>query len=216
MSSEAHEELLNIYDANGAVIGARRRREAKASGLAVGAVNVLVANALGEVLLQRRPDDKENGGLWDKSVGGHVSAGEEFDQTVVRETGEELFDDPVSSRVRLAASEDEYGALVAAGAAREGVVLRRVAFQKNLRDVRRAPGGGLRNVLYHVAIYAGRSDLPIEGFRPQPSEIRELRYCPAATVDRLLLDGGLAPNMAFLWLTRAAALLGPGDGRPPR
>jgi isopentenyldiphosphate isomerase len=215
VSSEAHEELLNVYDADGAVIGARPRREAKASGLAVGAVNVLVANTLGEVLLQRRPDDKENGGLWDKSVGGHVSAGEEFDETAVREAGEELFDDPVSSRVRLASDEGEYGTLVAAGLSRDGVVLRRVAFQRNLRDVRRAPGGGLRNVLYHVAIYAGRSDVPIGGFRPQPSEIKELRYFRAETVDRLLLAGDLAPNMAFLWLTQAA-VLGIGERRPPR
>jgi hypothetical protein len=216
VNPEAHEELLNVYDAHGAVIGAKPRREAKASGLVVGAVNVLVANALGEVLLQRRPDDKDNGGLWDKSVGGHVSAGEEFDETVVRETGEELFDDPASSRVRLASDESEYGTLVAAGLSRDGVVLRRVAFQRNLRDVRRAPGGGLRHVLYHLAIYAGRSDVPIGGFRPQPSEIEELRHFRAEAVDRLLLDGHLAPNMAFLWLTQAAALLEGGERRGPR
>ena len=50
MSSEDHEELLNVYDASGVVIGARPRREAKASGLAVGAVNVLVK-------FQQRPAD---------------------------------------------------------------------------------------------------------------------------------------------------------------
>jgi isopentenyldiphosphate isomerase len=216
MSTEAHEELLNVYDASGAVVGARPRREAKASGLAVGAVNVLLTNARGEVLLQRRPADKENGGLWDKSVGGHVSAGEDFDQTAVRETGEELFDDPASPRIRLAPGEDRYRDLVAGGAQRDGVVLRRVAFQRNLRDVRHAPGGGLRNVLYHVAIYAGRSDLPISGFRPPPAEVTELRYFHAETVDRLLLDGALAPNMAYLWLTQAQALLRAREDDPPR
>lgn len=59
---ESHEELLNVYDDDGAVVGVRPRREAKASGLAVGAVNILLANAAAEVLLQRRPADKENGG----------------------------------------------------------------------------------------------------------------------------------------------------------
>jgi isopentenyldiphosphate isomerase len=206
MSAEAHEELLNVYDAEGVVIGAKPRREAKASGLAVGAVNVLVTNDLGEVLLQRRPDSKENGGHWDKSVGGHVSAGEEFDQTCVREAGEELFDDPAAAAIRLAANEDEYRILLAEGAAARGVVLRRVGFQRNLRDVRHAPGGGVRNVLYHLAIYTGRSDLPIESYRPQPSEIAELRYFDFVDVDRLLLEGALAPNMAFLWLTQAQAL----------
>ncbi|HEV7499216.1 MAG TPA: NUDIX domain-containing protein, partial [Vicinamibacteria bacterium] len=95
---EPPEELLNVYDGEGRVVGAQPRRAAKASGLAVGAVNVLVLNEAGEVLLQRRPRDKENGGTWDKSVGGHVSAGEEFDTTAVREAGEELFDDPQTPR----------------------------------------------------------------------------------------------------------------------
>lgn len=205
--SDRHEELLNVYDASGTVIGARPRREAKASGLAVGAVNALLVNSRGEVLLQHRPPDKENGGLWDKSVGGHVSAGEDFDQTLVREAAEELFDDPASNRVRLAASEEEFAALVASADLGERVVLRRVAVQRNLRDVRHAPGGGLRNVLYHLAIYAGRTDVPREGFRPQAAEIQDLRYFPAPEVDRMLLAGRLAPNMAFLWLTQGQALL---------
>ncbi len=207
--ADRHEELLNVYDAEGTVIGARPRREAKASGLAVGAVNALIVNARGEVLLQKRPPDKENGGLWDKSVGGHVSAGEEFDATLVREAAEELFDDPGSTRVRLAGSESEYAALLPAIDLGQTVLLRRVAITRNLRDVRHAPGGGVRIVTYHVAIYTGRSDIPIAGFRPQAAEIDDLRYCPAAEVDRLLLAGQLSPNMAYLWLTRAGALLGP-------
>ena len=202
------EELLNVYDEAGAVIGAQPRRAAKASGLAVGAVNALLVNARGEVLLQRRPGDKENGGLWDKSVGGHVSAGEEFDVTMVREAAEELFDDSASARVRLATAEEGFVALVLASDLTQCVVLRRVAFQRNLRDVRHAPGGGLRNVRYHLAIYAGRTDIPIDGFRPQASEIDALSYVSAAELDRLLLAGRLAPNMAFLWLTQGHGLLG--------
>jgi isopentenyldiphosphate isomerase len=209
---DASEELLNVYDAAGTVIGVRPRREAKASGLAVGAVNVLVLNGRGEVLLQRRPASKENGGRWDKTVGGHVSAGEDFDRTVLREAGEELFDDPGSARVKLAPSEEAFAhALAGADLARD-VVLRRIGLQRNLRDVRHAPGGGLRNVLYHVAIYAGRTEVPPESFRPQPSEIEELRYFTAAQVDHMLLRGELAPNMAFLWLTQAYALVGSAPG----
>jgi 8-oxo-dGTP pyrophosphatase MutT (NUDIX family) len=204
---DGHEELLNIYDAAGAVVDARPRRAAKASGLAVGAVNALLVNRKAEVLLQRRPADKENGARWDKSVGGHVSAGEEFDATLVREAGEELFSDPATDRVRLADSPRQFADLLASTDLAQAVVLRRVALQLNLRDVRHAPGGGLRNVLYHVAIYAGRTDVPLESFRPQASEIDALRYFPAAEIDAMLLRGELAPNMAFLWLTQAQALL---------
>ncbi|HEU5319500.1 MAG TPA: NUDIX domain-containing protein [Methylomirabilota bacterium] len=205
MSRAAEEELLNVYDAEGRVTGALPRREAKRSGLAVGAVNALVLNGRGELLMQRRPAGKENGGLWDKSVGGHVSAGESFDATLLREAGEELFDDPRSQQVRLVAGDDLEAA--AGFDLRHGVLLRSIERRLNLRDVRHAPGGGVRRVLYHLAIYAGRTELPLDGFRPQKSEIDELRYVPIEQVDAMLLQGRLAPNMAFLWLTQAQALL---------
>ena len=201
------EELLNVYDDTGVVIGARPRREAKASGLAVGAVNVLLVNGRSEVLLQRRPGDKENGDRWDKSVGGHVSAGEDFDTTAVREAAEELFDDAGSTRVRLACDEADFASLAGSLNLASHVLFRRVATQRNLRDVRHAPGGGLRNVLYHLAIYLGRTEIPLAGFSPQAAEITALEYRSAAEVDALLLQGELAPNMAFLWLSQARPLL---------
>jgi hypothetical protein len=204
---EPHDESLNVYDEEGRVVGARPRAEAKRSGLAVGAINVLLVNSRGEVLLQRRPDDKENGGRWDKTVGGHVDAGESFEETAVREAGEELFGDGRSPRVRLAASAREMGELAGGMDLSQGVVFRRQALQLNVRDVRLAPGGGTRNVVYHVATFLGRTDVPLTGFRPPADEIAGLRYAPPAEVDAMLVSGGLAPNMGFLWLTHARALL---------
>jgi hypothetical protein len=215
MEPEGTEELLNVYDTEGHVVGAKPRRAAKASGLAVGAVNLLVLGRDGSLLMQRRPADKENGGRWDKSVGGHVSAGEDFDTTAVREAGEELFDDPQSPQVRLASDEREFDALSASLDLRRTVLFVRVGTQLALRDVRHAPGGGgARHVLYHLGIYHGRTAVPLPDFRPQKSEIDELRYVPVAEVDQLLLDARLPPNMAFLWLTQAQALL--ARHPPPR
>src|SRR4051812_49116071 len=111
MDPGASEELLNVYDLAGRVVGAQPRRAAKESGLVVGAVNILVLGQDGRLLMQRRPADKENGGKWDKSVGGHVSAGEDFDTTAVREGGEELFDDAASPQVRLARDAREFAEL---------------------------------------------------------------------------------------------------------
>jgi len=207
VSPEPAEELLNVYDADGRVVGAQPRRAAKASGLAVGAVNVLVLNDRGHLLMQRRPADKENGGRWDKSVGGHVSAGEEFDATAVREAGEELFDDPASPRIRLARDRAEFDHLERSEDLSHIVLFHRAGFQLALRDVRHAPDGSSRHVLYHLAIYHGRTSVSIEGFRPQKSEIDELRYVAPAEVDQMLLEARLPPNMAFLWLTQAHALL---------
>ncbi len=205
--ADAHEELLNVYDAEGAVVGALPRGEAKRSGLAVGAVNILLANAEGQVLLQRRASDKENGGLWDKSVGGHVLAGEGFDRTAVREAGEELFDDAASPRVFLAAEGTPLREHRAAAGAETTVVFRRASLQRNLRDVRHGPDGALQSVVYHISIYLGRTDVPLESFHPQASEIAGLGYFAPRAVDEMLLRGQLAPNMAFLWLTHAKALL---------
>ena len=205
---EPHEESVSVFDPEGRVVGALPRAQAKRSRLAVGAVNVLLVSARGEVLLQRRPEDKENGGRWDKTVGGHVDEGETFDEAAVREAGEELFGDGTSPRVRLARDEAELGRLLASADLSRQVVFRRAALQLNLRDVRLGPGGsGIRNVIYHVTSYLGRTDVPLDGFRPQKEEIAGLRYAAPAEVDALLVRGELAPNMAFLWLTHAQALL---------
>ncbi len=205
---EPHQERVRVFDAEGRPVGAMPRAEAKRSRLAVGAVNVLLANARGEVLLQRRPEDKENGGRWDKTVGGHVDEGEGFDEAAVREAGEELFGDGASPRVRLAGDEAELGRLLATADLSREIVFRRVALQLNLRDVRVMPGGSaIRNVVYHVASYLGRTDVPLGGFRPPADEIAGLRYAAPAEVDALLARGELAPNMAFLWLTHAHALV---------
>jgi isopentenyldiphosphate isomerase len=182
----------------------------------VGAVNALVFDGRGRVLLQRRPRGKDNGGLWDKSVGGHVSAGEDWDATLLREAGEELFDDAQSARVRLARSQAEFARMLARGDLRHEVAFRRLGLQLNLRDVRHGPGGRVRNVLYHVAIYAGRTAVPVHGFRPQQSEIDELRYFDVGRVDQMLLDGALAPNMAFLWLAYGHRLVGYGGTKRKR
>jgi isopentenyldiphosphate isomerase len=199
--------LLNVYDAAGEIVGALPRTEAKASGRAGGAVNVIVRDANGRVLLQRRPAGTENGGRWDKSVGGHVSAGEDFDTTAVRESGEELFDDASAAAVALARSRAHFDHLVATADLRASVVLHRIGLQLNLRDARLAEDGSVRNVLYHVAMYEGRTAAPIGAFRPQPSEIESLAYFTVAEVDRMLVDGALAPNMGFLWLAYGQRLL---------
>jgi 8-oxo-dGTP pyrophosphatase MutT (NUDIX family) len=209
---EPDEESISVFDPEGRVVGALPRALAKRSRLAVGAVNVLLVSSKGEVLLQRRSEDKENGGRWDKTVGGHVDEGETFDEAAVREAGEELFGDGASPRVRLARDEAELGRLVATADLSRQVVFRRAALQLNLRDVRLGPAGsGIRNVVYHVTSYLGRTDVPLEGFQPQQDEIAGLRYATPAEVDALLARGELAPNMAFLWLTHAQALLALAD-----
>ncbi len=54
-------------------------------------IRLLLMNSNGRIYLQKRSKIKsQNSGLYDKTVGGHVSAGDNFDMTVIRECAEEL------------------------------------------------------------------------------------------------------------------------------
>ena len=188
-------ELLNVYDEAGAVIGSMERGEAKAQGFAAGAVQLLLVNPQGRVLLQRRRDDKENGGLWDKSVGGHVQAGETFDAALIREANEELFGRAEADRVVLVSD------LHAETVDPRPVRVQRVRMELGLRDIRYAASKDrpVINVTYHAAMYLGRTALNLADFAHQEEELAGLEYFAAAEIDRMLVSGALAPNMAFLW-----------------
>jgi len=193
--AEKVHELLNIYDASGAVVGSMERGAAKAQGFAAGAVQLLLVNPQGRVLLQRRREDKENGGLWDKSVGGHVQAGEAFDDALVREANEELFGRADANRVVLVEDLD-------AGAADlRPVRVKRVRLELGLRDIRFAATRErpVINVTYHAAMYLGRTSLDLADFTPQEEELGGLAWFAPAEIDRMLVTGELAPNMGFLW-----------------
>lgn len=95
-------ENLEIYDLNSNPIGIQDRKEFydeikkefKETGKItkkVKAIKLLLLNSSGRIYLQKRSKDKsENPNLYDKAVGGHISAGDSFEMTVIRECAEEL------------------------------------------------------------------------------------------------------------------------------
>jgi len=87
-----HEELLDIVDINGNVIGQRLRQQCHSQpGLLHRVVHILVFNSNGELYLQKRTQTKDiQPGKWDTSVGGHLAPGEDFEQGAYRELEEEL------------------------------------------------------------------------------------------------------------------------------
>jgi hypothetical protein len=70
-----------------------------------------------------------------------------------------------------------------------------------LRDIRYAASRDrpVINVTYHAAMYLGRTALALTDFTHQEEELAGLDYFTPAEIDRMLVSGGLAPNMAFLW-----------------
>jgi len=85
-------EMVPHVDPEGRVIGVVSRAAAHQSPFPLHpVVRLLVIDGAGKVLLQRRSETKQQApGLWDTSVAGHVSAGEDLNRSLHREAREEL------------------------------------------------------------------------------------------------------------------------------
>jgi len=86
-----NEPKILIVDSNDKPIGQAYKPEVWKTGAIHRIVWVLVEDAKGRILLQKRPETMElHPGKWDNSVGGHVDAGETYEQAALRESNEEL------------------------------------------------------------------------------------------------------------------------------
>ena len=86
MLPRMQDELFEVVDDTGNVLGLRRRRECHGNpALIHQAVHLLVFNRRGELFLQQRAKTKDiQPGKWDSSVGGHMQPGEIPLQAVLR------------------------------------------------------------------------------------------------------------------------------------
>lgn len=91
--ADPHELLTLVSDDDATVIGPVARHRVHGNpALIHRSVHVLVLHPVeGTLLLQKRSPGKDTSpGLWDISVGGHVTFGQSYEEAVVRETREEL------------------------------------------------------------------------------------------------------------------------------
>lgn len=89
--SSTDADLLPVVDENDVVVGSATRGEVHRRKLRHRAVHIVVLDAAGAVILQKRSAKKDSHpGWWDVSVGGHVDVGEEYHAAAVRELREEL------------------------------------------------------------------------------------------------------------------------------
>ena len=90
--AEDKDERLDLLDAEGRVVGTIRREDAHGSReKRHRAVHVFVTNTGGAILLQKRSENKSvQPGRWDTSCGGHVPAGESWENAALRELAEEI------------------------------------------------------------------------------------------------------------------------------
>jgi len=86
------QELIDVLDENGVFTGkVLPRDEIHKKGLWHRAIVVAIVNEKNEVLLQQRSATKEkNANMWDISVAGHISAGQDSLSAAAREINEEV------------------------------------------------------------------------------------------------------------------------------
>jgi isopentenyldiphosphate isomerase len=96
------DELFDVVDEQNRVTGQMTRREVHRLKLRHRAVHLLVANRAGRVFLHQRSMQKDLfPGFWDSSAAGHVGAGEDYDETALRELEEEIGCRPAKPPQRL-------------------------------------------------------------------------------------------------------------------
>ena len=107
-------ELFPLVDEAGNILGSITRGEAHNGSKALHPViHLHLFNSQGELYLQKRPEWKDiQPGKWDTACGGHIDLGENVEQALKREVGEELgisdFDaEPLGSYVFEGARERE-------------------------------------------------------------------------------------------------------------
>ena len=85
-------ELFDIVDLNDRVIGKSTRKECNTNpNLIHRAVFVLISNSKNQFLWQKRSLTKDTSpGEWVTSVSGHVNAGDNYEESAIRESKEEL------------------------------------------------------------------------------------------------------------------------------
>lgn len=85
-------ELIDVLNENGVATGeVLPRDEIHKKGLWHRAIVVAIVNEKNQVLLQQRSTNKEkNAGMWDISVAGHISSGQDSLSAAAREINEEV------------------------------------------------------------------------------------------------------------------------------
>jgi len=105
LAQDVHGEMFDVVDENDRVLRRASRHDVHKNHWRHRAVHIFVFNRAGELFLQKRSRWKDaHPSRWDSSAAGHVNAGDDYQQTAIREVGEEL--GALVDRVELLASID--------------------------------------------------------------------------------------------------------------
>ena len=161
-------EKLEIYNLESELIGVQDRdefykeikkefRETGKITKKVKTIGLLLMNSSGRIYLQQRSKIKtENAGMYDKTVGGHVSAGDSYEMTVVRECAEEL------GFPATVLSSEEFGRAIKVTPLDVVGVFKKVEHLPNFMSERISQDGSKIIQPWMTSIYIGYYDGPIK------------------------------------------------------
>ncbi|MBP9690927.1 NUDIX domain-containing protein [Candidatus Woesebacteria bacterium] len=103
ITTDPQDEVFPLVDERDVVIGSVTRKEANSNPRIIHrAIEVLIYNTLGELLIQKRSSTKDvMPNTWTLSVGGHVNYGDSYDSSAIREIEEEIGVIVEKSRLKL-------------------------------------------------------------------------------------------------------------------
>ncbi len=154
-------ELIDVLDENGVKTGEiLPRDEIHKKGLWHRSIVVAIINDKNEILLQQRSKEKEkNAGMWDISVAGHISTGQDALSAAAREINEEV-------SVNLGYKVD----------------IKSFRYMFSYRTQAKYADDFIENQFYDFFILR-KENLPIEDIKMQESEVQAIKF---VTVNELM------------------------------
>ena len=149
------DELIDVLDENGVKTGEiLSRKEIHKQGLWHRSIVVAIINENNEILLQQRSANKEkNANMWDISVAGHLSSGQDSLSAAAREINEEV-------SVNLGYSVD----------------IKDFRYMYSFRTERKYSEDFIEKQFYDFFILR-KNDLKLENIKFQESEVQSIKFC---------------------------------------
>lgn len=160
------EELIDVLNENGVKTGeVLSRREVHKKGLWHRAIVVAIINENNEILLQQRSANKEkNANMWDISVAGHISAGQDSLSAAAREINEEV-------SVNLGYNVD----------------IKDFRYMYSFRKEQIFREDFIERQFYDFFILR-KNDLKIENIKVQESEVQAIKFCSMTELRELIVN----------------------------
>ncbi len=158
------DELIDVLDENGVKTGeVLSRKEIHKKGLWHRAIVVAIINENNEILLQQRSSNKEkNANMWDISVAGHISTGQDSLSAAAREINEEV-------AVNLGYNVD----------------IKDFRYMYSFRKKQKYSEDFIEKQFYDFFILR-KNDLKLENIKFQESEVQAIKFCSITELRELI------------------------------